>query len=277
MPIANITLARFNFKFIYLQAEAMELVNRPTVRFFPGPHVPDPICVGMVAEEANPTYGRAWCRRLYEENAFPNGSVPELPLRLGDRLTYKVENGDIYLLEINRPGNNEPPPQPQNQNPPPQNPLPDLGNHAVAGADLPDEMNSCRNLERIGFENAARWELDTMGKIKHVGDNQGSWDNLVKMFPQALYAFCVDGSVMYVGKTVSTLSTRFSGYRSPGEDTQTNRRCNENIRQSLSAGKAVRILVLPNRIPLMWGVYRINMAAGLEDALIDAIQPDWNA
>lgn len=277
MPIANITPARFEFKFIYLQAMAMELVNRPTVKFFPGPHVPDPICEGMVAEEANPAYGRAWCRRLYEEEAFPNGSVPGLPLRLGDRLTYEVRNGDIYLLEINRPGNNEPPPQPQNQNPPPQNPLQDLGNHAIAGADLPDQINSCLKLVSIGFENAARWELDAEGEIKHVGDNQGSWDNLVTIFPQALYAFCVDGSVMYVGKTVSTLRVRFRGYRFPGETTLTNRHCNEKIKESLAAGRAVRILVFPNRIPLMWGVYPINMAAGLEDALIDDLQPDWNA
>jgi hypothetical protein len=34
---------------------------------------------------------------------------------------------------------------------------------------------------------------------------------------------------------------------------------------------------MPNRTPLKWDRFEINIAAGLEDALIDEFQPDWNA
>jgi hypothetical protein len=225
---------------------------------------PNPAGVYLVCEEANPVYGRVYCPELFASNiAATTGALAQLPLQLGDEVRYDVVGGDIVLQQVVR--------------------VCGAAAAVVGGAVLPvqpiqkETTPSCQELLDIGFEDAASWDLDKSGAILHRGDDPGIWGKMIADYPQALYAFCVDGEVKYIGKTISTLKVRFQGYRAPGKTTVTNARCNGEIKKALAANLRVRILVLPNRLPFQWGRFRINMAAGLEDVLIDELQPDWNA
>lgn len=126
----------------------------------------------------------------------------------------------------------------------------------------------------IGMEDAAQWEVDGES-LKHVGDKPAGWRQQTAI-SNALYAFACCGKVLYIGKTTKTLSKRLAGYCDPGKSQATNKKCHQGIRKLLSHGKEVRILVLPYTIPLKWGDYQINLAAGLEDALVTAFKPEWN-
>ncbi len=243
----------------------MALINRPKAKVFFGPdrHFPSADCT--VHEERNPIYGRARCSALFSEP--PQGAMHDFPLQLGDIVKYCVVDGDIFINLIIR------------KVLPPEDLTP-----ATGGINTPQSDGSVlpkaskEHLMSIGFEEAASWMLDHNDKIYHKGDDHATWENLISVYPQALYAFCIDHEVKYIGKTMSTLKSRFRGYRAPGNTTSTNQRCNEEIKSAIiHRKKTVRILVLPNKVPLRWGNYAINIAAGLEDVLIDELQPDWNA
>ena len=130
-------------------------------------------------------------------------------------------------------------------------------------------------LLRIGMEDSARWELDGPRKIKPVGERIAAWRQTTAI-PNALYAFTCGGDVLYIGKTTRTLSKRFRGYFDPGETQLTNCKCHEGIKKLLKEGKEVRIFVLSHDIPLQWAGYPVNLAAGLEDALVHSLRPLWN-
>lgn len=66
------------------------------------------------------------------------------------------------------------------------------------------------------------------------------------------------------------------GYRNPGNTRMTNARCNNLIREYISRSKAIDIYALAPSSPLNYGAYKINLAAGLEDALINFLEPEWN-
>lgn len=250
---ANITKARLAGKFFYLQNKALANCNSPICRVILGSDESSPVVEAKVYENENGSGGRAHCPQLFIAPC-PITSL-SLPLQLNDVISYEVlASGDIRIISVDRT----------------TVPSPEIS----AG---PTGQKACEELISAGFEDVARWELDADNEIKHTGDTPEYWAAIISDFPQALYAFCVDGSPKYIGKTAATLCARFRGYRSPGDTTATNKRCNEAIRECIKEGKTVRILVLPNRIPLKWGPYSINVAAGLEDALIDELQPEWNA
>ncbi len=91
-----------------------------------------------------------------------------------------------------------------------------------------------------------------------------------------LYAFVVDDMVMYIGKSVQSFRARMQGYRSPGKSQLTNIRNNGNLRQALESGKRVALYVLPDNGLLHYGGFHVNLAAGLEDALVRELCPPWN-
>ena len=248
---ANITKSRLSGKFVYLQNEVLAKCNNPICTIYLGLDVNAPAVEAKVYEHDNGSGGRAYCPQLFE--APPAGSLLKLPLLLGDSIHYSItEEGNLRLQSVKRIGT-------ESAQPP---------------SEAPKAYDALIN---VGFEDIAQWEVDADGNIQHTGDHPETWISIARDFSQALYAFCVDGCPKYIGKTAATLRARFNGYRSPGDTTATNKRCNEAIKDCIRQGKAVRILVLPNRIPLKWGPYTINVAAGLEDALIDELQPEWNA
>jgi len=140
---------------------------------------------------------------------------------------------------------------------------------------MPPKNNSgVTDLLRIGMEDAAQWVPDGK-KLRHEGDSRSNWRRLTS-FPNSLYAFVCDSEVLYIGKTTQSLHKRFAGYYDPGSGRATNWKCHQGIKKLIAGGKVVRILVLPQTIPLEWGGYPVNLAAGLEDALVEVFQPAWN-
>jgi len=91
-----------------------------------------------------------------------------------------------------------------------------------------------------------------------------------------LYAFVSDGEVKYIGKTIQSLSSRMYGYQKPGPTQTTNIRNHAKIKALLEKRKTVDIFALRDNGLLHYGVFHINLAAGLEDDLIAKLRPEWN-
>jgi len=123
-------------------------------------------------------------------------------------------------------------------------------------------------LLEIGFQAAGHWHL-VDGELSLELLRHGLQRNI-------LYAFVSDGEVKYVGKTVQTLSKRLYGYKNPGATQSTNIKNNSRIKELLNTGAAVDILALPDNGLLHYGQFHVNLAAGLEDNIIDVLKPEWN-
>jgi hypothetical protein len=129
-------------------------------------------------------------------------------------------------------------------------------------------MDNLDQLTAIGFVECGEWLISEDQLVP----------NILK-FANArnvLYAFVVDNAVMYIGKTVQNFRSRMQGYRTPGATQFTNIRNHQNLRNALDTGKRVSIYVLPDNGLLHYGGFHVNLAAGLEDALVRKLQPSWN-
>jgi hypothetical protein len=120
----------------------------------------------------------------------------------------------------------------------------------------------------IGFEPSGHWLL-AEGKLVLELSRNATQRNI-------LYAFACDGQVKYVGKSTRMLSKRLSGYKNPSSTQSTNIKNNQLIKAALAKGLAVEILALPDSGLLHYGVFHLNLAAGLEDDIIRRIDPEWN-
>jgi hypothetical protein len=120
----------------------------------------------------------------------------------------------------------------------------------------------------IGFEPSGHWLL-AEGKLVLELSRNATQRNI-------LYAFGCDGQVKYVGKSTRMLSERLSGYKNPSSTQATNIKNNQLIKAALAKGFAVEILALPDSGLLHYGVFHLNLAAGLEDDIIRRIDPEWN-
>ncbi|OUS08870.1 hypothetical protein A9Q96_00565 [Rhodobacterales bacterium 52_120_T64] len=123
-------------------------------------------------------------------------------------------------------------------------------------------------LENIGFEKVGRWKL-VNGLVDLELTNLKNRRNI-------LYAFVIDGDVMYIGKTVQPLEKRLYGYKYPRVSQTTNIKNNANILRCLSDNKVVEIFALPDSGLHQIGEFHLNLAAGLEDSLISVLSPAWN-
>lgn len=139
-------------------------------------------------------------------------------------------------------------------------------------------MATTQDLLSIDFNEIGEWALSE-GVISYFfynpNDGRMNCDNI-------LYAFTeyrlndVDGTVRYIGKTTKKLSQRFVGYKNPGNSQATNQRVSAKIKKAIESGSKVGILVFTDVSPLLWGGYNLNVAAGIEDSLIQKLQPEWN-
>ena len=128
-------------------------------------------------------------------------------------------------------------------------------------------------LVAIGFKSAGRWM--PAGEVLRF-----TLEPSVMHEQNVLYAFAVDGQLMYVGKTTQSLLKRMQAYRSPASTAErggaTNIKNNGNIAAALAAGAKVEIYVLHSLPHQQHGEFTVNLAAGLEDSLIKALAPPWN-
>jgi hypothetical protein len=128
-------------------------------------------------------------------------------------------------------------------------------------------------LTAIGFLRIGSWKLTDRGLTFEIDEQLASARNV-------LYAFAVDGSLAYIGKTIVPLRDRLQRYKTPAKSAEkggsTNIKNNRNILQSLRKGRAVEIFVLQSESRQEHGGFVVNLAAGLEDSLVADLSPPWN-
>lgn len=128
---------------------------------------------------------------------------------------------------------------------------------------------SLQRLAEIGFQCCGQWEPTEAGGIRITLNQYASSTN-------ALYAFVSKGEVLYIGKTTQQLRRRLYGYQNPRSSQATNLRGNAAISAALQIGKLIQVYVLPDHGLLRFGGFHLNLAAGLEDSLINDLRPAWN-
>ena len=124
------------------------------------------------------------------------------------------------------------------------------------------------------FQYCGDWYIEESGRLRFsmFADKERFFDA-----ERTLYMFvCGEEEILYVGKTVNKARQRFIGYRTPGESQQTNRRVHEELIRLLKSGEQIRIFLSNFPDQLKWDNISISLSAGLEDALIDQIQPRLN-
>lgn len=146
-------------------------------------------------------------------------------------------------------------------------------NHALRGQSVnealqPAQLSPLQRLEEMGFRKCGEWRMDA-GCIKCGLTDHASASNV-------LYAFVSAGTVLYIGKTVRTLKQRMYNYQRPGPTQSTSIRGNKMIRRLMGEGETIEIYALPDNGLLHYGGFHVNLAAGLEDALISTLKPVWN-
>ncbi|ODU45303.1 GIY-YIG nuclease family protein [uncultured Aquimonas sp.] len=123
-------------------------------------------------------------------------------------------------------------------------------------------------LEHIGFRVVGEWLLEE-DTLRCVLTECAASTHI-------LYAFLLEGEVVYVGKTVLPLKRRLYSYQKPGPTQSTNIKGNALVRDALSLGRRVEVLALPDNGLLHYGGFHLNLAAGLEDSLLATLKPAWN-
>lgn len=127
-------------------------------------------------------------------------------------------------------------------------------------------------LKAIGFTLAGTWNK--------AGDGIAFELNKLAQAQNVLYAFVLDGEVVYIGKTTNTLHHRMQRYKTPAKNSTkggvTDINNHRNIRDSLAQGKMIQVFVLADNGLLKYGGFHINLAAGLEDSLVGKLKPSWN-
>ncbi len=132
----------------------------------------------------------------------------------------------------------------------------------------PTPPNAFDLLTQIGFRKVGQWSLRD-GVLDLRIDAEADARNV-------LYAFVIDGEPLYVGKTTQPLKKRMQGYKRPGPTQSTNIRNHGNLVEALRAGYQAELYVLPDHGLLHFGVFHLNLAAGLEDSIVRTLQPTWN-
>lgn len=129
-------------------------------------------------------------------------------------------------------------------------------------------------LRDMEFRDVGHWTLkDEEHRLQYKVDDvhKGYLD-----VRNVLYAFVQGDDVLYIGKTTRSVRNRFVGYCTPGVNQSTNIKCNDGIRDIISRGGEVRILIFSPISHLSYSEFPINLAAGLEDALVARMAPPWN-
>lgn len=125
-----------------------------------------------------------------------------------------------------------------------------------------------QRLVNIGFRKLGEWKIGNGGIRPEFSDLADSTN--------ILYAFVTAEEVLYVGKTIRTLKSRMCGYKNPGPAQSTNIKGNRLISDILLREMTVEIYALPDNGLLHFGIFHLNLAAGLEDSIVSTLKPRWN-
>lgn len=125
-----------------------------------------------------------------------------------------------------------------------------------------------QRLIKIGFRKVGEWTLADSGIFPNLTDLANE--------KNVLYAFISDGEVLYVGQTTGLLKTRMDQYGRPGKRQNTNIKNNRLIHEALSSRKKIEIYAFADGGLHCVGDFHLNFAAGLEQGIVDLINPEWN-
>jgi hypothetical protein len=123
-------------------------------------------------------------------------------------------------------------------------------------------------LLEIGFERAGYWEL--------IDDEPHIEVERYASAANVLYAFVTDRELLYIGRSGRSLQLRMSGYENGGPPRSMRERNRERIIAMLVIDHPIDLYVMPDPGNLHYGSFRVNLAAGLQYSLIEALSPPWN-
>ncbi len=125
-----------------------------------------------------------------------------------------------------------------------------------------------KDLQEIGFCYVGEWKLNG-GVLKHNCQELPDAKN-------ALYCFVIESEVFYVGKTTNTLKKRLWQYENSHDSQRTNKKVSNKLIEQLSNGKEVSVFIFVDPKPKTKGRFYVNLSAGLEDSIINTLNPIWN-
>ena len=116
-----------------------------------------------------------------------------------------------------------------------------------------------------GFELSGRWELDTASRARFIGEAPKQ---------PGVYAFAVDGKVLYIGSAQRGIAKRLRRYEIT-EIRLTAFRVRALITEALRDGSEVAVFtIVPGS--MRWKGLPVDLIAGLEEGLIRELRPEWN-
>ena len=117
-----------------------------------------------------------------------------------------------------------------------------------------------------GFVRVARWVPCPLSGIKLDGALSKT---------AGVYAFAVNGLVMYVGVATAGFPSRMNGYRNPGPTQSTNKRLKATISEILAKGNIVEVCIA-TPTDFEWNGLPVSAPIGLESGLIRSFHLPWN-
>ena len=123
-------------------------------------------------------------------------------------------------------------------------------------------------LQEIGFELAGEWLLEEDGPCIEV-HRYGAAANV-------LYAFASENELLYIGRSGRALGVRMQAYEMGGPARSVRARNRERIIGMLMLDQQVALYAMPDPGAMLYGSFRVNLAAGLQHSLIEALDPAWN-
>ncbi|MFC3676235.1 GIY-YIG nuclease family protein [Ferrovibrio xuzhouensis] len=121
-----------------------------------------------------------------------------------------------------------------------------------------------KRLSEAGFHYGGDWQID--------GDSISISTKASK--EMGVYAIVLDGFVVYVGVSVN-LWRRMVDYWVGHQKQKTSQRVKDLIRDALLSDRRVSMMfATPGKTE--WSGLPVDLSPGLESALIEMIQPDWN-
>lgn len=123
-------------------------------------------------------------------------------------------------------------------------------------------------LLEIGFERAGEWQLEGDTPVISL-DRYANAANV-------LYAFVSHREVLYIGRSGRSLQLRMSGYENGGPPRSMREKNRARIVDMLYIEQPVTLYAMPDPGNLHYGSFRVNLAAGLQHSLIEALAPPWN-
>lgn len=117
-----------------------------------------------------------------------------------------------------------------------------------------------------GFEHLGEWKID--------GDD-GIILSATAPSKPGVYAFALDGNVVYVGVSARNLRQRLYHYSKPGPRQRTSIRIKALILDHLKRAQTVSVSIIhPERV--VWNEVDLPMDTAVEAGLIKMLRPQWN-